>query len=1188
MIRRSSLIALEIVLGLMAALIIGVGVAWWRLSQGPVELSFLNETVQSELSEARSGRPVGIDRVELAWTRQSALELRAVGVRVEDGRGRVLSRSQEARIELGVLPLLIGRVSIVGAEFIGGEISITHKIDGATEIAFGPPGSPPDIILPRSEDNETLEQKVNRALDSLARAFRPVGPGGRLRLVAARNAKLTIVDNQGGGRWTADAANLELRRDGQSLALLAQARLEGLQGQAPATLRITTDTRFQSAIVEFGANGVRPRALFSQAALGPFGGLDAPFTATVSIGLDRHAGINRFEGDATLGRGTAEMAGGHFAVSGGHFHGRYDLDSDEVIIDELQLAGDHTRINGEAHIRDASRIMRAAANQPAAFDIALPSLRLDVPGTFSSPVALTDVQVQGTIDSGGRSIRFSRLHARAEDAVAEATGRFYWGEAGPDHKTYPGLELHGVVNGVADALTVLHVWPMQLGEHAHHFLVDSLLAGRVTEGRADLDLRPSDFAADRFRNEAIDVRFNVTNGTFRFLDTMSPITNARGSGILRGNSFELTVPEARINGLAVTNGRVDINQLRPDGGVATISAHAEGDARNALEILMQEPLALRDRIPVDPASAAGHASVNLRLARPMLEEVPIEDWRYNVDGSISNFTGRMTSRPMLISNGQLRVVGDQRAFHITGPVRAGTSNVNVAWTEYINRPSNASSEYQISGDFDAADLVRLGYDVAEYARGRVGVSISGQGRGFDVDNAHIEIDARNAQLDSPWSFWTKAAGVTAAASLDVVRQRDGGLLIDNIDARGSGLVARGRVRLARDNSIQLIDLPRLAIDGHSDAHLVLQHASDGGTDVTVTGSLFDGAPFMEDQRPPFTTTRPTTTVVHTDDPPMRASVTVDALKLRGGATLANARVRLSTTSGALQTLVAEGVSPGEHPFSLAVGPRPTDPAGHIRFRADDAGFAVRALTGAENIVGGNATADGDWRVGPPSQARFTVRLRDFQVVRLPAMAHLLSSVGSLTGLVETLNGDGIGFNALDAQMVYVNDRLTFTEGRMAGPSLGFTAAGSYDINHDNLDVDGVVVPSYGLNSFLGNLPLLGDLFVSRRGEGIFGMTYSVNGPAGTPRVGVNPVSIVTPGILRRIFEPVPQRSHAPTTPAPAPQPATPPAALAPSSGVANQGASLEEDATLAQYTDAPPLPPAQIAATPVNDLAVTP
>ena len=151
---------------------------------------------------------------------------------------------------------------------------------------------------------------------------------------------------------------------------------------------------------------------------------------------------------------------------------------------------------------------------------------------------------------------------------------------------------------------------------------------------------------------------------------------------------------------------------------------------------------------------------------------------------------------------------------------------------------------------------------------------------------------------------------------------------------------------------------------------------------------------------------------------------------------------------------------------------------------------------------------------------------------MPAMARLLSSAGSLTGLVEMLNGDGIGFSALDAEMAYANDRLRFTEGRMAGPSLGLTGAGSYDIARDNLDIDGVVAPSPILNlSMLGEIPLIGDLLVSRRGEGVFGMTYSINGRVGEPRVGVNPVSALTPGILRRIFEPVPQQEEAPAMPA---------------------------------------------------------
>ncbi|MBS0385668.1 MAG: hypothetical protein JSS00_10015, partial [Proteobacteria bacterium] len=1077
MIRRSTLIAVEVLLGLVAALAIGLGVAWWRLSQGPVELGFLKQQIQTELSRARSGRPVGIRGVELAWSRGGgSLELRAVGVTVEDGGGHVLSRAREARIELAVLPLIIGRISVVRAEFDGGEITLTQKATGATWVAFGPPGNPPDVILPPLPPGMTLEQSVARLLDGLQTAFAPVGSAGGLKGVGVRNAHLTIVQESSGARWTADAANFLLQRRGDTLTLLANARLEGAQGLAPASLSITTDTRFQAAIVRFGAENVRPRALFSQAALGPFGGLDAPMTAAVLVGLDRRTGVNRFEGDIVVGRGNAEMAGGVFNLAGGRLHGRYDIHSDQLIVDRLQLAGLRTRVRGEARLRDVSRILRAAPNEPAAFDIALPSMTLDVPGTFSAPINLTDVQAVGAIVSADRSINFARLHARTAQGVIDGAGRYYWGEAGPDHALHPGLQLDASVAGVLSVRGVVALWPMSLASGMHGYLDHTLKSGAVTDARAHIDVRPADTVGGPMRNDAINVTFNVSGGEMRFLDSMSPVTNARASAVLGGNSFQMLIPEARLNNLSLSNGRIDIAQFSPhQGQFITISAHAEGDARNIMEVLVQHPLNLRDRIPVDPASVTGRGAVNLTLQRPMEHEVPFSDWRFSVDGRLQNFAGMMSSRHVSLANGQLSVRGDQRAINVTGPIRAGASNVQIAWTERLNQPpSRVSSSYQISGDFDARDLVRLGYSVAQYAEGRVGVTISGQGRGFDLEQARLDLNLNNAAVESPWRFWTKPAGQNASLHVSLGRGPDGGLVLDDIDGRGPGTTIQGIVRLGRDGRIMDVNLPRLVIQGRSNARVTASRGANGGLNFEVRGSLFDAAPFMNgDANMDETEVQPAAAGAPPPRPePVHASVIVDNLKMRGGVTLSNAHVDLSVWRGALATLIASGQSPGNKLFSLALGARNDDPLGHIAFRSDDAGFAVAALTGTPNVVGGMATADGDWHPGPPTTARINVRLRDFQVVRMPALAQLLSSAGSLTGLAEMLNGDGIGFANLDARLNYANNRVMFTDARMAGPSMGLTGSGGYDIRADNLTVDGVVAPSPILNlSMLSNVPV---------------------------------------------------------------------------------------------------------------------
>ncbi len=1132
MIRRSTLIAVEVVLGLIAALAIGLGVAWWRFSQGPIELNSMREQIETELSQARSGRPVGIETVELAWSPKNALELRAVGVTVEDGRGGVLSRSDEARISLDILPLLIGRISISRAEFTGGALTFTRRPNGAMYIAFGPEGAPPDIIIPPPTGNESLDERVARVLDSMEDAFKPVGAGGSLRELAVRGTHLTLIDEAGGGRWTADAANFELSRRGRALALAANAELEGAEGLAPASLRITTDTRFQSAVIEFGTQNARPRALFSAAALGPFAGLDAPVTMNVSVGLDRQAGVNGFEGEVIVGEGSADVGSDRLTLSGGRLHGRYDIESDQLIIDEIALAGDRTRVGGEIRVANVSAIMRAGPNEAAAFNISLPSMRLDVPGTLAEPMAFSNVQVVGSIVSADRSIHLTRMTASTGDGVFNGAGRIYWGDA--QGRTHMGIELEAAVDGALEARDVLHMWPMGLGESAREYLARTITGGRVTDATVRLNITPEDIADGVLSDEAVDVRFNVANGSMQFLTTMSPVTNARGSAVLRGNRFDMTIPEARFHGMTITNARIEAPQFKPRGAMMTVSARADGDARQILEVLAMEPISLGERLPIEATTATGRGSVNLRIQRPMVREAPFEAWRFNIDGTVRDFAGNMTTRRVALAQGQLTIRGDQRAVTVSGPIRAGQSAIqNVRWTEHIGRSgadAASSSEYQISGDFTADDLDRLGYPVARYAQGRIGVTVTGQGRGFDVDNARIDLDLRNTVVELPRGFWTKRAGQPASARFVVQRQSDGSLAFNDIDARGAGMVAQGRARMSPDNTLVEVDLPRLVIEGRSDARINAQRARDGVLDVSVRGALFDAAPFMGPETAPAeqATATPASqtplTVAANTNSGMRASVIVDRLKMRGGATLANANVSLVTVRDGLLTLVAEGRSPGGEAFSLTLGPRAGDARSRVRFRAGDAGFAVRALTGAENVVGGTAAADGDWRGGGQSQARFTVEMRNFQVVRLPAMARLLSSAGSLTGLVEMLNGDGIGFGALDAQMTYVNDRLQFTQGRMAGPSLGLTGAGNYDIRRDNLDIDGVVAPSPMLNlSMLGSIPVIGDLLVSRRGEGVFGMTYSINGHASEPRVGVNPVSALTPGILRRIFEPAPQR-----------------------------------------------------------------
>ena len=153
-------------------------------------------------------------------------------------------------------------------------------------------------------------------------------------------------------------------------------------------------------------------------------------------------------------------------------------------------------------------------------------------------------------------------------------------------------------------------------------------------------------------------------------------------------------------------------------------------------------------------------------------------------------------------------------------------------------------EREYPGRVSGSDLANPDFAALARVYGGIGVTVTGQGRGFDVDDGRVALDLRNARVDAPFSFWVKPAGQAASVQFDVARASGGGVALTAIDARGAGLSAHGALALARDNSLVSVDIERLALEGRTDARLTAARASDGGMDIRVTGAMFDAAPFM--------------------------------------------------------------------------------------------------------------------------------------------------------------------------------------------------------------------------------------------------------------------------------------------------------------------------------------------------------
>ena len=127
------------------------------------------------------------------------------------------------------------------------------------------------------------------------------------------------------------------------------------------------------------------------------------------------------------------------------------------------------------------------------------------------------------------------------------------------------------------------------------------------------------------------------------------------------------------------------------------------------------------------------------------------------------------------------------------------------------------------------------------------------------------------------------------------------------------------------------------------------------------------------------------------------------------------------------------------------------------------------------------------------------------------------STANLDALVETLQGQGLGFNRLIAPFRLSRDGLDLTDARAFSASLGMTAKGRVDLARHTIALEGTIVPAYFFNTLLGNIPLIGRLFSPERGGGVFAATYAMTGSLDDPAVSVNPLAALTPGFLRGLF-----------------------------------------------------------------------
>lgn len=649
-------------------------------------------------------------------------------------------------------------------------------------------------------------------------------------------------------------------------------------------------------------------------------------------------------------------------------------------------------------------------------------------------------------------------------------------------------------------------WPRDFSADARTWVASNIRGGRLEEATIRVDTtKPSN---QDVSVPTITVDFSFSDTVVSFMPEIPALSGVSGSGKIADDRLDVTVQSAALNKLDITDASVSLTGLSRATQETAIEFVFRGPLSEVLMLLDSPSLRFASDVGLPPGSIGGVVAARARVTLPITEQgTPLNRVNYAAAANLGDVSGSLPFPPVTFDRGTLSFRLDRNGFDIDGAVFVQDTPVTVQWRQELGGKTDATDatgRYLLRAQIDEAGRERLGVGTSGVVDGFVDVSLDVAAGINGLERAVVDINFLGAAIDVPQLYWRKTKDRPARARAVVIPRSDGSIAIESIEFRADDLVATGRLELDEKASIRTLDLSRLSI-GRTDLSVSMRPRSPNGFIIALDGPRLDFSPYLAD-------------IFDGSDselPALELSLRLDEFLIGEGEGLrgVEGKAKFDGTRWADVAMTGRFGVEGK-PLELKI--EPENQTRKLSIRSADAGSVAQAIGFFDNAVGGEltllATIDD---TKPSSPIKGNVQINEFTLVKAPTLTRILT-LASLEGIVELLSGgQGITFSGLEAPFTLKDGELRVTEARAFGPALGLTANGVYKLETDETDFKGTIVPAYTVNSLLGSIPVLGNLLIGGKGEGMFALTYTVRGTAEKTDVQINPLSALAPGFLRR-------------------------------------------------------------------------
>ncbi|MDE2466328.1 MAG: AsmA-like C-terminal domain-containing protein [Alphaproteobacteria bacterium] len=1080
--------------------VLGAGV---RLLVGPVSLGPFSGQIAGAINRAVPGLGIRYDSAALEWSREEGrVNVVILGARVFDHRQRIIAQAPKAEIDLAAAPLLAGKLAVKRIALIGVQLTLVHSKDGSLHLGMVGDHGQSDLIA-----------RLRKILASNS------GPTS-LQGFAVQRARLAFFDERTGIFVVAPSAQLAITAKGgprgpMTANLAADLEVYGKPAHIRAHLVVPQDGKDLTGDVEL--TGLDLAALGRGAA--PLSFLK-PYALKTDVRanfrLDQDGGHLAYVDFGIGAEGQIRSFGHPLRIRTLHLIGRYDGRTGRILIDDGHLSGKEIT----AHLRGSGNLAfdTDGALKTAGLYLEMDRLALQIPSVLQGQVGYAHAVLRAdyrpaahTITIEDFSLARGPLSAQFAGSVTLALGRS------------PAIALHGEVAALS-VTDLLHDWPLTVAAGARSWIADNVRVGELGPTHITVALPAGALDGPVLPDDAIAVQFPISGATISYVAGLAPLTAVTGIGVLSGDAFNAKISSAVVTppsggALTLSAGSVAIADLHLPTTLARVQGHVTGALADVLSLIDMPPLRYPSRFHLAPQSARGQVGIDLTVKVPTRRDVTMKDVSILVKGKARGLA--LDIGHHRIRNGTATFSVNNSALHVAGRIGYAGALLDASWDEDFTSKDPETTHIAASGILDAAARARLGFDLGDYLEGPVAIQAELAGHRGDIRSADIKAVLDPATVTLNVINYRKPAGVPARVQLQL-RLEKGQIASGQMVLTGASLHGQGTAQFNTDGKLVNLVMPQLHAGPQNDFSLNILDDASTGLKISVSGRSADGTGL--DRLKLGGASAHTTT---SSDRPFQFDVNLDRLVLHNGVVLAPFAFSAGGIGDRPQTLAMSGdLSRGAKVSAdilVSAGER------HVRLQATNAGLLLNGLFGFTSIRGGRLDLMATLSPKPTKKDladkrvidyRGVLHMTDFTVIHQPFLTRLFSA-GSLTGLINLMGGKGIAVDKLMAPFRMDAGILNIDDARASGPSIGLTASGYFDRSNDKVALEGALVPIYGLNSVLGAIPVLGDVLVSKKGEGIFGVSYTVRGNADEPDVSVNPLSVLAPGILRRIFEGTP-------------------------------------------------------------------